>query len=42
LVVGRAAGVAAAAAVKQGVAVNAVDVAGVQDELRKQDTLLEM
>ncbi len=42
LVVGRGAGVAAAAAVKQGVAVNAVDVAGVQDELRKQDTLLEM
>ena len=42
LVVGRAAGVAAAAAVKQGVAVNAVDVAGVQDALRKQDTLLGM
>ena len=42
LVVGRGAGVAAAAAVKQGVAVNAVDVAGVQDELRKQDTLLEI
>ncbi|MFC1600915.1 FAD-dependent oxidoreductase [Candidatus Sumerlaeota bacterium] len=42
LVVGRGAGVAAAVAVKQGVAVNVVDVAGVQDELRKQDTLLEV
>ena len=42
LVVGRGAGVAAAVAVTQGVAVNAVDVAGVQDELRKQGTLLDM
>jgi hypothetical protein len=41
LVVGRAAGVAAAEAVKQGVPVNAVDVGKVQDELRKQNTLLE-
>ena len=42
LVVGRAAGVAAAEAVKQGVPVNAVDVGKVQDELRRQNTLLEM
>jgi hypothetical protein len=42
LVVGRAAGVAAAEAVKQGVPVNAVDVSGVQDELRRQHTLLEI
>jgi hypothetical protein len=42
LVVGRAAGVAAAVAVKQRVPVNAVDVDKVQDELRRQHTLLEM
>jgi len=36
LVVGRGAGVAAAAAVRQGVPVNAVDVASVQDELRNR------
>ena len=42
LVVGRAAGVAAAEAAKQGVPVNAVDVDKVQDELRRQDTVLEM
>ena len=40
LVVGRAAGVAAAEAVKQCVPVNAVDVDKVQDELRRQNTLL--
>jgi hypothetical protein len=42
LVIGRAAGVAAAEAVKQGVPVNAVDVAGVQYTLRMQNTLLEI
>jgi hypothetical protein len=42
LVVGRAAGVAAAEAVKQNVPVNAVDVGRVQDELRRQNTLLRM
>jgi len=42
LVVGRAAGVAAAEAVKQDVPVNSVDVGKVQDELRRQNTLLEM
>ncbi|MCD6284541.1 MAG: FAD-dependent oxidoreductase, partial [Anaerolineae bacterium] len=42
LVVGRAAGVAAAEAGKQGVPVNAVDVSRVQDELRRQGTLLEI
>ena len=41
LVVGRAAGVAAAEAAKRGVPVNAVDVGKVQDELRRQNTLLE-
>ena len=40
LVVGRAAGVAAAEAVKQGVPVNTVDVGKVQDELRRQCTML--
>ena len=40
LVVGRGAGVAAAVAAKQGVRVNAVDVRLVQDELRRQGTLL--
>ena len=42
LVVGRAAGVAAAEAAKQGVPVNAVDVGKVQDELRRQNTSLEI
>jgi hypothetical protein len=42
LVLGRAAGVAAAEAARQGVPVNAVDVASVQDELRKHNVLLEM
>ena len=42
LVIGRAAGVAAAEAVKQDVPVNAVDVNKVQDELRRQNTLLEL
>ncbi|MHC4985105.1 MAG: FAD-dependent oxidoreductase [Planctomycetota bacterium] len=42
LVLGRAAGIAAAEAVKQNVPVNAVDVAAVQAELRRQDTVLEM
>jgi hypothetical protein len=41
LVIGRAAGVAAAEAAKQDVPVNAVDVGKVHDELRKQNTLLE-
>ncbi len=41
LVVGHAAGVAAAEAVKQAVPVNAVDVGSVQAELRRQDVLLE-
>jgi hypothetical protein len=40
LVVGRGAGVAAAVAAKQGVPVNAVDVGQVQDELRRQNTVL--
>ena len=39
-VLGRGAGVAAAVAAKQGVPVNAVDVAKVQQELRNQDVLL--
>ena len=38
LVIGRAAGVTAAEAAKQGVPVNAVDVGRVQDELRRQNT----
>jgi hypothetical protein len=42
LVVGRGAGVAAAVAAKQGVPVNAVDVGLVQDELRKQHTVLRI
>jgi hypothetical protein len=42
LVVGRAAGIAAAEAAKQNVPVNAVDVSSVQDELRRQNTLLKM
>ena len=42
LVIGRAAGIAAAEAVKQCVPVNAVDVGKVQDELRRQNTLLEI
>jgi len=42
LVLGRGAGVAAAEAARQGVPVNAVDVARVQEELRRQGTLLEM
>ena len=42
LVVGRGAGVAAAEAAKQGAPVNAVDVRKVQDELRRQNTLLEI
>ena len=42
LVVGRAAGVAAAEAVKQGVPVNSVDARKVQNELRRQNTLLEI
>ncbi len=42
LVIGRAAGVAAAEAAKQGVPVNAVDVGKVQDELRRQNTVLEI
>ena len=40
LVVGRGAGVAAAEAAKQRVPVSAVDVGKVQDELRRQNTLL--
>ena len=40
LVVGRAAGIAAAEAVKQAIPVNAVDVGLVQAELRRQDVLL--
>ncbi|MFH1738202.1 MAG: FAD-dependent oxidoreductase [bacterium] len=40
LVLGRGAGVAAAEAARQSVPVNAVDVAYVQDELRKQNVLL--
>jgi len=42
LVVGRAAGVAAAEAVRQAVPVNAVDIGQVQAELRRQDVLLEV
>jgi hypothetical protein len=42
LVVGRAAGVAAAEAAKQGVPVHAVDVSKVQNELRRQNTVLEI
>ncbi len=42
LVVGRAAGIAAAEAVRQAVPVNAVDIGPVQAELRRQDTLLEI
>ena len=42
LVVGRAAGIAAAEAAKQSVPVNAVDIAAVQAELRRQDTVLEI
>jgi hypothetical protein len=42
LVVGRGAGVAAAVAAKLGVPVNAVDVGAVQEELRRQDTVLEI
>ena len=41
LVIGRAAGIAAAEAAKQNVAVNAVDVGKVQDGLRKQNTVLD-
>ena len=42
LVLGQGAGVAAAEAAKQGVGVNAVDIASVQDELRRQNVVLEM
>lgn len=42
LVLGRGAGVAAAEAAKQNVPVNAVEVKGVQDELRRQDVILDM
>ena len=42
LVLGRGAGVAAAEAVKQNVSVNAVEIRGVQDELRRQDVILDM
>jgi len=42
LVVGRAAGIAAAEAVRQAVPVNAVDIGPVQAELRRQDVLLEI
>ncbi len=42
LVLGRGAGVAAAEAVKQDVPVNAVDVQKVQNELRRQNVLLEI
>jgi ribulose 1,5-bisphosphate synthetase/thiazole synthase len=42
LVVGRGAGVAAAVAAQLGVPVNAVNVGLVQDELRRQHTVLEM
>ena len=42
LVVGRAAGVAAAEAAEQGLTVNTVGAGRVQDELRRQNTLLEM
>jgi len=41
-VLGRGAGVAAAEAVKQDVPVNAVDVQKVQNELRRQNVLLEI
>jgi hypothetical protein len=40
LVVGRGAGVAVAVAARQGVPVNTVDVGLVQDELRRQGTVL--
>ena len=42
LVVGRAAGVAAAEAAEQGLPVNEVDTSRIQDKLRRQNTLLEM
>jgi hypothetical protein len=42
LVVGRAAGVAAAEAVKQNVPVNTVNIGSMQDELRQQHTLLKV
>jgi hypothetical protein len=42
LVVGRAAGVAAAVAARLGAPVNAVDVGAVQDELRRQGTVLQV
>ena len=42
LVVGRAAGIAAAEAAKQAVPVNAVDIGAVQAELRRQGVLLEI
>jgi hypothetical protein len=42
LVVGRGAGVAAAVAAREGVPVHVVDVGLVQDELRRQGTVLEL
>ena len=42
LVLGQGAGIAAAVAARDGVGVNAVDVALVQDELRNQNVMLEM
>ena len=42
LVLGRGAGVAAAEAAKQNTPVNAVEIKGVQDELRRQDVILDM
>ncbi|HDZ21533.1 hypothetical protein LCGC14_0124140 [marine sediment metagenome] len=42
LVIGRAAGIAAAEATKQAVPVNAVDIGPVQAELRRQDVVLEI
>lgn len=42
LVLGRGAGVAAAVAAKQNVPVNSVGISGVQEELRRQDMVLEL
>ena len=42
LVLGRGTGVAAAEAVKQNTPVNAVEIKGVQEELRRQDVILDM
>ena len=42
LVLGRGAGVAAAEAVKQDTPVNSVDIGGVQEELKRQNVVLDM